>query len=119
MDRFPVAGGAILPGTDHSATRAKVIKVSPWSKAWEGPWWQWLVLAGTLAVFGLDAVAYHLSGQPDWRNHLRFSGVAHAVTGVEIFVVLPLTQVALRRHRTGRAARLAADTDPEAGSSGQ
>jgi hypothetical protein len=80
------------------------------SRAW--PWWQWLALAGCLVVLGLDTVAFELSGHADWRQHLRFSNIVHALTGLEIFIVLPLLNIATRRHQARLASRSETAVDP-------
>lgn len=69
------------------------------------------MLAGCLVVLGLDIVSFELSGHADWRQHLRFSHIAQALTGLEIFIVLPLLPIATRRHQAGRRTQLASDAE--------
>jgi hypothetical protein len=72
----------------------------------EWSWWRWPVLAGCLVILGLDIVSFELSGHADWRQHLRFSHIAHALTGLEIFVGLPLLHIPPRRYQAGQRTQL-------------
>jgi|tagenome__1003787_1003787.scaffolds.fasta_scaffold20240120_2 hypothetical protein len=81
------------------------------------PWWRWLALAGCLAIAALDTVSVHFSSHADWRQHLRLFHIAYALTGLEIFVGLPLLHLAPRRHeadlRTQWTSEAEPDTDPD------
>jgi hypothetical protein len=81
------------------------------TKIRESPWWYWPVLVAYLAVLGVASVSLHFSQTTDWRQHLGFSHFATALTGVAIFVGLPLLSLALRRHRAV-AVRQTSAADP-------
>jgi hypothetical protein len=63
----------------------------------EAGWTVWLAIGVSLGVFGLDVLALgdvSHSGPPS-----RLYDVAHALTGLEIFVGLPLLRWVKRRER--------------------
>ena len=81
------------------------------TKVRESPWWYWPVLVVYLAVLGIDSVSLHFAQTTDWQQHLGFSHVATGLTGVEIFVGVPLLSLVLRRRRAAVAVRQTSDAD--------